>query len=360
MSDEIKLKLSETGILLQKIITYNDDLAANPKSLRWEEPVVPYLQSEPGVGKTSICMKAALDANHQFVGFIGAQYDPAEMAGFLFFDKDTRATWRMKPDFLPADANPKKPDPSKRFFVLCDEFAQMSMMQKNIMAQLIQERRLGEHHLAAFSTLALAGNRAADRAGVQPDPTHVTDRVFIINVMADREDWEVWALQNEIRPEIISYLKFRPHFFSNFDPAAKKNATPRGWAKVSTFLHMNLPPHIELAAIQGQVGPGPAADFMGYLKVYRDLPDIDMIIADPKRGMVPDVKKQPDVVYAVCGALSSKATTKNIGNIIQYSERLPGEFSVMLIKDALTRDQKLKTCKEVLVWLSGRGHELAL
>lgn len=350
-TNEVTLKISEAMTLMKSIISYNMDLARNRRAQRWEEPVVPYLRSHPGTGKTSSCWQVAKELGIEFRGFIGAQYDPAEMAGFVFFDKDTRATWRAKPDFLPKDGE---------WLVLCDEFAQMSMMQKNIMAQLIQERRLGEHELSPYATLMLAGNRAQDRAGVQPDPTHVTDRVFYINMVADREEWCLWALRNGIRPEIVSYIKFRPKFFDEFDPAASKNATPRGWAKVSTFLQMGLDDHIELASIQGQVGPGPASDFAGYLRVYRDLPDVDQVIANPVHSKLPDLNKKPDVVYALCGAVAGKATVKNISNIVDLSERLPGEFAVMMMKDCINRDNSLAKEKSVVKWLSTRASKLVL
>jgi hypothetical protein len=350
-SNEISLKMSETHDLLVKIIKYNIDLANNPKAQRWEEPVVPYLTSTPGTGKTSITIQASESADCDFRGFIGSQYDPAEMAGFIFFDQHQRVTWRAKPDFLTSTG---------KVVVLCDEFAQMTMMQKNIMAQLIQERRLGEHHLSPHATLVLAGNRAQDRAGVQPDPSHVTDRVFIINVMADFDDWASWALANGIRPEIVSYLKFRGKFFNDFDPAAKKSATPRGWTKVSTFLNMGLPPLLESASIQGQVGPGAATDFTGYLRVYRDLPDIDMVLKNPTTHPVPDVNKKPDVIYALCGALSFRANSTNIAAVLAFADRMPGEFEAMTVKDAIVRDQSLRKTKPIIEWLAKKGTKLFL
>ena len=350
-NNEMSLKMSETHDLLVRIFQYNIELANNKKAQRWEEPVVPYLTSTPGIGKTSITVQAATSASCDFRGFIGAQYDPAEMAGFIFFDQSQRLTWRAKPDFLTSIG---------RTVVLCDEFAQMTMMQKNIMAQLIQERRLGEHHLSSEATLVLAGNRAQDRAGVQPDPSHVTDRVFIINVMADFDDWSNWALAAGVRPEIISYLKFRSTWFNKFDPAAKKNATPRGWTKVSTFLNMSLPPVIETAAIQGQVGPGAATDFTGYLRVFRDLPDIDMVLANPKNHPVPDANKKPDVIYALCGALSYRANSANVAAVLAFVDRLPGEFEAMTVKDAIMRDQSLRKTKPVMEWLAKKGTKLFL
>lgn len=348
---DITLKLSEVHDLLVKIIAYNNDLANNPKSLRWEEPIVPYLRSSPGVGKTSITIQAAKTASHDFRGFIGAQYDPAEMAGFLFFDSQQRLSWRAKPDFLPTEGN---------WVVLCDEFAQMTMMQKNIMAQLIQERRLGDHRLSPHATLVLAGNRGEDRAGANPDPTHVTDRVFHVYVVADFDDWAKWALAAGVRPEVVSYLKYRSMWFNKFDPAAPKNATPRGWAKVSTMLNLELPPHMELAAIQGQVGGGAAVDFNGYLRVFRELPDIDRVLADPLNHPIPDAKKSPDVIYALCGALSWRATAKNIGAVVEVCARMPGEFEAMTIKDAIVRDQSLYQTQPIVKWVRTRGSKLFL
>ena len=143
-----------------------------------------------------------------------------------------------------------------------------------------------------------------------------------------------------------------------FDPELTKSCTPRGLAKVSVFLDMNLPSNVELAAIQGQIGSGPAADFVGFLRVYRDIPDIDGIINNPKKAMVPDVRKQPDVVYAVCGALSSRATNDNISKIIEYGKRLPPEFCTMMMKDIFQRDSSLMLNKMAGQWMAGEARDL--
>ena len=46
-----------------------------------------------------------------------------------------------------------------------------------------------------------------------------------------------------------------------------------------------------------------------------------------------DVPSEPSVLFAVCGALSAKANKKNISSIIKFTNRLPAEFQVLLIKD---------------------------
>ena len=223
------------------------------------------------------------------------------------------------------------------------------------MAQLIQERRLGEHRLAPEATLVLAGNRATDRAGAQTDPTHVIDRVFLVNVIADLDIWIKWALKNGVKPEIVSFLRFKPDVFSQFDPQARKNATPRGWTKVSTFLDMKLPDEIEMAAIQGQVGPGPAIDFKSYLNVYRDMPDIDRMIANPDDNKMPNPMKKPDLVYAICGSVAHKTTKENIDNVFRLLEHLPGEFAMMVVTDAVRRDSDLQNTKAFEKFITVKG-----
>lgn len=351
MDNELTLKLTEVDSFLQDVVKHNLNYAARLRSgtaLSWEERIVPQLISEPGLGKTSICWQVAKTMGVQFYGFIGAQFDPAELAGLHFFDKDTKESWRSKPEFLPKEG---------QWLLLCDEFGQMTMMQKNIMAQLFQEWRLGEHELSPEATIVLASNRLRDSAGVQPTPSHVKDRVLDIHVTSDVDDWLEWALANGIDPSIIAYLRFRNKWFQHFDAKAEKSTSPRGWAKVSTILSIGITNKTtEMAAIAGQVGSGAATDFHGFLRVWRDLPNPDKVLSNPKDyNPLPDPTKRPDVMYALCGAIAHRATQKNADAVVTLARRLPAEFATLMITDATLRDKKLHQSKAIIDWKIKEG-----
>ena len=88
-------------------------------------------------------------------------------------------------------------------------------------------------------------------------------------------------------------------------------------------------PDYELIA--GVVGEGAAAEFCGFMGIYRDLPDPQALLNDPDNAEVP---QDPAMLYAICELLSEKAEMHNLSPIMAYARRLPPEFSVLLVRDA--------------------------
>ena len=48
--------------------------------------------------------------------------------------------------------------------------------------------------------------------------------------------------------------------------------------------------------------------------------------------------------------LATKATKDNIERVVKYALRLPAEFQVLLMKDAITRDNELTQTKSFNEW----------
>jgi hypothetical protein len=62
------------------------------------------------------------------------------------------------------------------------------------------------------------------------------------------------------------------------------------------------------------------------------------------------VPTEPDVRYALCGALAHRAKKDNLESILIYTDRLPAEFGVTCVKDAITRDSKLCDTRAFQKW----------
>jgi hypothetical protein len=82
---------------------------------------------------------------------------------------------------------------------------------------------------------------------------------------------------------------------------------------------------------QEQPVQGFAAELTGFLQIYRSLPDPKLILLDPHGASVPT---DPATLYAVCGALARLAEPSNMDALVTYANRLPDEFSVLLITDS--------------------------
>ena len=99
--------------------------------------------------------------------------------------------------------------------------------------------------------------------------------------------------------------------------------------------------------IMGAVGEGAGVEFMAFLKIARELPSPDYVIMHPDEA---DVPKSPSTLYALCGALSARAGDNTFGNIVRFANRLPAEFSVMMIVDSTTKNRNLVKTKAYIDW----------
>ena len=105
------------------------------------------------------------------------------------------------------------------------------------------------------------------------------------------------------------------------------------------------------AVVAGCVGEGPAAEFAAYLRLYRELPDVDAVLATPDVSPVP---KDPAVLYALVGALVEvcRQDRAPVSSFVRYASRLPDEFALLAIRDALAANPRLVALPSVQGWIA--------
>jgi len=103
--------------------------------------------------------------------------------------------------------------------------------------------------------------------------------------------------------------------------------------------------------LSGCVGDGPAAEFVGFLQLYRELPDLDVVLARPDTAPVP---REPAVLYALVGALVERCRSDQapLANVVKYALRLPEEFAVLALRDALAVNPRLVGLPAVQRWIT--------
>lgn len=309
------------------------------------------VESSPGLGKTQIAAQAAQELEVDFKAIHAPLLQPEDY-GFPVISKDrTDVDFVVSRDKFPIEGS----DCADSGIFLIDELSQADNSAQKILANLIQEREIHGRYLKEGWTVIATGNKTTDRAGANRLLTHLKNRLTAIELEASLDDWTQWAIQNEIKPEVIAFIRFRPELLSQFDPQSEVNATPRAWAEgVSCDLGV-VDPSAEFSVFKGAVGEGPASEFLGFLKVYRKLPSPDAILLNPKKAEVP---KDPATLYALCGALSHRTTANNFGRVMEYIMRLPAEFGVLFVRDATMRTPELTNTKDFIVWASGPGAKL--
>ena len=304
----------------------------------------------PGLGKSQIVYQTAANNNSKLFELRANLFDPVDVRGGLKVVEQQDGSFRTRygiPEDYP-DANYQG-----RVTLFIDELPVAPKATQNALLQLILDRKIGTYTLPRETTIIAAGNRAKDRAAVHEMPTPVKSRFAHYTVEANVEDWCVWAMQNNISPMIISFIRFRPSLLHAMD--AKENAfpTPRGWEMVNKKLpFMGTSQDEQFYGVASIVGDGTAGEFIAHQSLVSELPDINKIIKSPHAVKVPE---KTSVMFAIASALATRVTggdTGNFKNILKYMRRFNPEYQVPFIKDALAKDPSLQHEELFKEWAS--------
>jgi hypothetical protein len=241
-----------------------------------------------------------------------------------------------------------------------DELAQAPPLVQAACLQLTLDRVIGEYRLPEGWSVVAASNRQEDRAGAHRLISPLLNRFIHIDLEVSHDDWQGWAVQAGVAPEVRSFLRYRPTLLFQFDPTTNRRSfrTPRSWEFVSQVL-----PHTSedllLPVVAGCVGEGPAAEFVGFARLYKELPDLDQVLAQPSTTLVP---REPAVLYALVGALVERCRQGDqalLSGFVTYATRLPDEFGVLAMRDALAISPRLISLPQAQSWL-GRARQRGL
>ncbi len=297
-------------------------IADNLKALiSIQQPV--FIWGAPGIGKSQVVAQAARQASLELTDVRAVLLDPVDLRGLPHIDRHNRACW-SPPDFLPVEG---------RGLLFLDELNAAPPLVQAACYQLVLDRRLGEYRLPDGWCIVAAGNRETDRAVTHRMPSALANRFVHLNFDVDPGQWVDWAEENGLAEEVIAFIRFRPNLLHAFDPLKDDKAfpTPRSWEFLSRIINGRRPALPDLELVAGVVGEGAAAEFCGFLRIFRNLPDPEMLLAAPESAEVPD---DPATLYAVCELLSERAAPETLNGIMAYARRLPPEFSVLLVRDA--------------------------
>lgn len=311
------------------------------------------LHGSPGVGKSQVVKQVAKDLGIQMIDLRLSQLDPVDLRGVPSVSGG-ETIWNA-PNFLPKDGEG---------ILFLDEINSAAQATQAAAYQLVLDRSLGDYNVPEGWAILAAGNRTSDRAIVNQMSTALKNRFTHINYEVNNEDWCEWALTHGIATEVLGFIRFRPMLLNEFesrnDSKEEKEriqrlkdqqafATPRSWEFLSKVVNEQPSKDIEYELYSGIVGEGCAAEFMGYLKYYRNLPNLDALLMNPDKTAVPT---EPAVLYALSTGLAAKATPDNMERVVKYALRMPAEFQVLLVKDAVTRDTQLTNTRSFNEWAS--------
>jgi len=301
------------------------------------EPVL--VTGSPGIGKTEIIKAAAAAAGAEIMISHPVLADPTDAKGLPWAAADGKSA-----TFLPFGDLARALAFSGDLFVwFLDDLGQASPAVQASFMQLLLGGRVNGHHLPDNVVFVGATNRRTDRAGVQGILEPVKSRFgTIVELEPNVTDWVDWAINHNQPVELISFIRFRPNLLNDFKPThdLTNSPCPRTWEKAAKWIKAGLEADVEFAALTGAVGEGAAAEFAGFLRTFRDLPDLDVILMSPDRAPIPP-KSNPSALYAVSAGLATKANPQTFAAISKYAERMEkqglAEFAILLHRDSLRR-----------------------
>ena len=313
----------------------------------------------PGGGKSTLFRKVfrKLGLDHHTVNL--ALSDGTESKGMPNFVKvGDQVTVRWVKEYILTENRPMA--------LFVDETFQGPTQALNATAPWFLEGRCDDIFFHEGTWVCGATNRLEDKAGTNRPPSHIPNRVTILNGPdVDIEEWSYYMLDggssleipmNEYVPRqaapterdvrVVQFLRMKPAALLEFDPMRLVNATPRQWEWVAQFYPV-IPDSVKYDVVAGRVGEGNAAALNAFVKIQDQLPPKEEILLNPKKARVP---KEPSALYLVTGMLAQVANPVNFDSIAAYAERLPPEFQAMMVKDAMRKDARISSTKAFVQW----------
>lgn len=296
------------------------------------------LRGMPGVAKTAIIKAAAEEAGYKLIMVHGVTSDPIDAKGLPAVTQDNN-TLEHRAEFLPFGEMREMIEADSPTLVFLDDLGQAPKAVQAAWMQPIHDRRLNGFRVPDCVRFIAATNRRQDRAGAGDLITPLRSRLnFCVTIDPDLGDWAEYSLKDKtIDPIVISFARFVNQENDSvfiFDPSKDEApCVPRTLTAMGRLVK-TLGKGITTEVAQGCIGEAMGTKFMAFLKTYSELPSLESILLNPDTAAVPE---RPDVLYALSGAMSMKANENNIDGIITYSNRMPREFGVGLVKDICLR-----------------------
>jgi hypothetical protein len=316
-----------------------------------------YIRGAPGIGKSTIVRDYAKEQGFDFIDLRAAQLDPVDVRGVPVASIEENLTRWLPPDFLPR---------ADRGILFLDELNRATRDTQNSLYELILDGRIGPYVLPSDWHIVSAGNREIDGAMVQPMSRALKNRFIHFEMTVDHGDFHNYAIKNNFDERVIAFVHYKPDMLDEMDTAMRDEkgdkietlrlsnafATPRSWEFVSRLLKEAFAKGMTLnqcyALIAGAVGEGTAGAMISYCNVYRELPNIDELLKDPKSYKP---LKDASQIYALCIGLASRATKNTLSPIIKVLDQLPKEYMTWTIDSILYKDPKLGSHPDYIDWV---------
>lgn len=336
--------------------------------------ITTHLSSAPGRGKSEFVAELVrkLSKRDGFewglcIAMLGA-YTPSDLLGYMVPTRTKNpdgteflASTFTVPPWMMTAPTPEYPhgrhiNTYKRGIVFLDEFSQAESDTKKAAAPLKLSGEVGPHKLHKGIAVISAGNGKAHRSGVTKDFDFVINRECTINITDDLPSWLDWAAMHNVSPVSMAFAQQNPQIVFSEDVPKEQGpwTTPRSLVMADKIMQFKakrnggkMPDDAStVEQIQGIMGAG-AGQYFAFVKLDREMPKYEEIIAGPSKVKVPS---KPDAMMLVCYQLAHQIKPADAAAVIEYMERMPKEFAVTFATTACRRQPQLVATPAFSKW----------
>ena len=303
--------------------------------------LVPFVQSSPGMGKSSIMKSVAEEYELEVIDHRLSTSAPEDLSGLPRFNERGYAEFAPFADLFPIEGTPL-PEHKQGWMLFLDEFNQATKSVQSASYKLILDRMTGQKKLHEKVVITAAGNLATDRAIVNVLGTAMQSRVVHIEMEINFNEWlEDVALKQNYDQRIIGFLAQFPSKLMTFDPnhTDKTFCCPRTWEFMNRLLAVTDVTDDRVALYGGTISPGIAAEFVQFTKIYGSLINIREVITNPATAPLPE---GAPMKWATVSMLMEKVDAKNFNALAEYMSRFDLTFRVLFFRSVLVRNPEFR------------------
>ena len=306
--------------------------------------LVPFIQSSPGMGKSTIVRGIAQEFNLELKDHRLSTSAPEDLSGLPRFDENGFARFAPFADLFPIESTPL-PEGKDGWLLFLDEFNSARKEVQAAAYKLILDYEVGQFKLHPRVKIVCAGNLMSDRAFVNALSTAMQSRVVNLEMKISHSEWmEDVALKNKYDMRIITYLSQYPGKLMDFKPdhTEKTFCCPRTWEFANKII--STEPSKKMIKPErnfvygGTITSGVATDFIQFTNVFESLVNIAEVLASPTDCRMPDDR---NAKWATIGHLMEHTDTDNFSMVVEYVNRFEMTFRVLYFRGLLIQQPVL-------------------
>jgi hypothetical protein len=329
-----------------------------------------HLMGEPGVGKTAMFKNIV-----RRTGFKGIYIDVPNVElgelGIPIPDHTTKTTRIYPNEQWGFHLN-------EPLVIFCDEITKGHQSVQNMLHPMLNEpRQIMGIPLHKDTIVITAGNFTSDGVGDNMR-SHTRNRVSVVTVKKphagfnpdgsiDADSWGAWAVDNDVAPEVLAWVKNSPHCLASyldasqagnkyiFNPkeAQKSFVSPRSLVRASNILkaRAGITTNTTICALEGTIGAPAARDLMSFVEVADSLPSWEEICKSPATAQVPT---SPAALCLLAFSAVQRVDRESIGKFFEYLKRTPKELQSVFCLTGMKNDEKKKlflTSQSFVDWM---------